>query len=148
MTAFASESWVDAWWTSLRSDDRVRDAAVAWVHGPWLLVIEADAKAGLTETIAIRMDIHAGEIRDLRLSSVDAMARTPWTFAGAYPRWKALLGGTGSLLDSITDGRVRSTGDLPELHRHDVLVSSVLANAAALNTAWPEAPAPVAAGAR
>jgi hypothetical protein len=150
MATFASEAWIDAWWAALRGDERVRDAAATWVFGPWLLVIEADAEQGLPEPVAISIDVHEGEVRDLRLAARSDARHAPWTFTAPYARWKGVFEGTVDLLDAGLGGRVRITGDLPELHRHGVLVAAIFAAASTLETTFPEPAAgePAGAGAR
>lgn len=137
-TTFASDEWIDALWAQLRTDDAVRSAGTTWAHGPLLLVIEPEADKGLTETVALRLDIHEGEARDLRRAEVAAASRTPFAIAGPYSRWKAAIQGTVDLVDAILQGKVRVKGDLPTLKLHKPLLAAVLAAAARVETEYPD----------
>jgi len=145
---FATQSWIDALWAELRSDETFRAAGASWVHGPLLLVIQADPEKGFAETVAIRMDLHQGETRDLRLVPAHGARITPFVLTGPFARWKNVLSAATDAYEAILQGRLRLKGDLPVLARHRSLLGALASCAARVPTNWQDdAAAPAPAGA-
>lgn len=140
---FTSSAWSDQLLAAARASDALREAGVTWIMGPVLLVIDAAAADGLSERVALRIDMHAGEVRDVRwVDDIDAAgARTPFVIAGSYQRMRTLLSGELDVVDALLASSLRITGDLPAIARHRALFTALSAAAASIDTAWPEAAA-------
>jgi hypothetical protein len=138
MTTFLSSEWIDQWWGRLRADEGVRSEGASWVHGPLLLVVEAEADT-FDRTVGIRIDLHEGEVRDLRVVDTPDAARSPFAIAGPYSRWKGLFAtGTPDLIDLLLGARLRVKGDLPALNVHRPLWSAFFAAAGGADIAFPD----------
>lgn len=136
--AFASQQWIDALWAELRSDETVRSLGATWVSGPLLLVVDADADAGVTDAVPLRLDLHEGEARDLRIASASETRLAPFAIRGTYARWKTALQGSEDVVDGVLRGVFSMRGDLPALTRHRGLVRAVMAAATRVATSWPD----------
>jgi hypothetical protein len=142
---FATQEWVDELWGVLRGDDALRSAGAGWAHGPVALVIEAEADKGFEADVVVRLDLHQGEVRDMRL--VDSVPVVPFAVAGSYSRWKSLVQGERDLYDAIESSQFRLRGDLTAIARHRDLWRRFVALARSAGAVWPdetEAAAPVA----
>lgn len=139
-TMFASTEWIDQLWARLRADECVRTEGATWALGPLLLMIEAEQDKAFASTVALRLDLHEGEARDLRAANVADAARVPFAIAGRYSRWKALVQQPegGDVIDAILQSRLRVKGDLPALVRHRQLLVAIMACARAVNAEFPD----------
>ncbi|MCW2959962.1 MAG: Fis family transcriptional regulator [Thermoleophilia bacterium] len=146
MTAsFASQEWADTFATHLNDDARVRTDSVTWVFGPILLVVDGDESLGL-ESTGIRIDLHEGEVRGVTLVDAADAVRNPTALGGSLARWKAVFGGSLSVVDGVREAKIRLRGDLPTLTRHSGLFDGIARAAASVETAWQdEVPAEAAA---
>lgn len=136
--SFATSDWADALLAAVRTDSAVRVASVTWIHGPLLLIIDADPKEGMAEPAALKLDVHEGEVRDIRCIGEVDIARTPFVIGGSYKRMKELLTGQLDLVDGILASKLRAKGDLPAIFRHRDLFTALAGATAELDTAWPE----------
>lgn len=145
MTAtFASEPWAASLAEGLQQSAAVRTESMTWVHGPILLVVDADAEHGLDAT-ALRLDLHEGSVRDVRVVDPTGAARAPFAVGGSLARWKAVFGGALSLVDGVLESKLRVRGDLPTLARHRSLLDAIAAVGGELETQWQDEQAPAAA---
>lgn len=137
---FASSDWTDLLLAALRSSREVGDSGVSWVHGPLLLVIDAAGEAGLAGPVAVGIDVHAGEVRDVRPVDQPRVELWPFAIGGPYARWKDILDGRLNVIDAMMQSRLRVRGDLPTLHRHRQLLDAILDVVGSVPTTWPVAP--------
>jgi hypothetical protein len=146
---FASQEWIDSVWAALRgSHDRLGNAPT-WAHGPIALVLQAQPDAGFGADVILRLDLHEGEPRDLRAGSADQLRLVPTVISAPYARWKRILQGPGSIVDSILQSRLQLRGDLPLVVRHRELFDAIVAAAAGVSTSYPDdVPAEQGAAAR
>ncbi len=136
MTAtFASPDWIDQLARALEHDAHVRTESTSWVFGPIVLLVDADAEHGLDAT-AIRVDLHAGEMRGASRAELATVSRSPFVVEGSLARWKSVFGGRLSLVQGVLDSKLRLAGDLPTLVRHRALLEAITAAAGSLETAW------------
>lgn len=146
---FATAEWTNAWFSKLRSDDLTLREGATWNHGPIVLHVDASSDAGLAEDVFLRIFVHEGEVRDVKLVSAADATPAPYVLGGPYARWKAVLRGEGDIVQAVRDGRLRCRGDLPTIERGAGLLSCLAATAASLDTSYPDdepAAEPAAAG--
>lgn len=136
--SFGTREWAAAAADRLRSDADVAAAGQTWYHGPLLLFVEPDDKSGVTDTTALRIDVHHGRVQDCRLADVREAQLTPFVVSGSFPRWKQAFLGNLDLLDAILESKLRVKGDLPALQRHQQLLRSLLSAIGGVDTAWPD----------
>jgi hypothetical protein len=133
---FATTEWLDAWWEQLRGSEELRTAAASWAHGPMTWTVLADAEAGVPEPITIRIDLHEGEVREVRAYDGNDVAPVPYRWHAGFAKWKALLTGTDDLVDAVLTSRILFEGDLTTVTRHRAAFQTMLALARTLETSW------------
>lgn len=138
MTDFASTEWIDNLWGTLRRDDAARREGAAWTFGPLVIVIDADAEKGFPAPVALQLDLHEGEARDLRAVDPAQAAHSPFVLGGGYLRWKQIFAEGGDVIDTVLQGRIRCKGDLPTLMRHRRLLAAIVAAAGRTATTYPD----------
>lgn len=147
MTAtFASPDWARSLATRLEESAAVRTGCVTWVHGPLLLVIDGDEEHGLDAT-ALRIHLHEGAVRGVEVADPSAARRSPFAIGGSLARWKAVFGGSLSLVDGVLESKLRVRGDLPTLARHRALLDAIAAAGGELDTTWQDEQEPASASA-
>jgi putative sterol carrier protein len=134
---FATQEWADALWAALRTDERVRSAAAAWVHGPILLQIEAQPDKEFEQSVSLLLSLHEGEAREFRVLTDDTQL-APFALAAPYERWKQIFRGQLDMVSALTDGKLQLTGDLTHLVRSRDLLAALASCAAALDVTYPD----------
>lgn len=138
MTAsFASQEWADSLAVHLQDSARVRTESVSWVFGPMVLVVDGDAEQGVLAT-AVRLDVHEGSVRSVRVVEPDQASRVPFAIGGSIARWQSVFGGSLDLVDGALEAKLRVRGDLPTLARHRSLLQAITVAGGEVGTAWPE----------
>lgn len=139
---FASPEWIDALWSALRTDEHVRTTGALWVHGPVLVVVEAQPDRQFPVEGRLLIDLHGGETRDVSALGVGEERLAPCAIAGPYERWKQVLRGTNGarldVVDAVIDGKLHLRGDLAHIARHRPLIEAVVDCAARIDTAFPD----------
>ena len=144
--SFASQEWVEQLGAALSESATVRTNSMDWVFGPLLFVIDADEEHGLAKT-ALRVDLHEGSVRGVTLGDAADATRVPFAVGGSLARWKAVFGGSLSIVDGILESKLRSRGDLPTLARHRQLLDGIAAAGGSLETQWQDDEVPASASA-
>ena len=147
-TEFVTTTWIDALWSKLRDDNEFAKASRTWLHGPIALVMEAAPDLHFPETVAIRLDVHEGAVRDVRAITLDDLRLVPTQLWAGFARWKKLLGSNGDLVDAALESKARVVGDLSTIVRHRALFAGAGQAAASIDTEWQDDAAAAAAAAR
>lgn len=142
--SFASTDWAASLHERLQDSAAVRTGSVTWIYGPIALVVDADAEHGL-EAAALRLDVHEGSVRGVAVLDPAEAARCPVAIGGSLARWKAIFGGSLSIVDGVLESKLRVRGDLPMLARHRALLDAIAAAGGELETAWQDEDEPAAA---
>lgn len=138
MTAsFASQEWANSLGTHLQESATVRTESVTWIFGPIDLVVDGDSEQG-TEATAMRLDVHEGSVRSVRVVAADQTGRVPFAIGGSIARWQAVFGGSLDLVDGALEAKLRVRGDLPTLARHRSLLAAITVAGREVATTWPE----------
>jgi len=142
---FASQEWADSLAVHLHDSAAVRTESISWVHGPLLLVIDADVEHGV-ESVGVRIDLHEGSVRSVTLVPAEDARLCPFAVGGSIARWKAVFVDRSlSLVDGVLESRLRLRGDLPTFARHRGLLDAVAVAAAGIETIWQDELEPAAA---
>jgi len=142
--SFASQEWADSLAMHLTDDARVRTDSVTWVFGPLMLVIDADTEHCF-EATALHIDLHEGSVGGVRLAVPADAARVPFAFGGSLARWRSVFAGDLSLVDGVTQAKLRVRGDLPTLERHRDLLGAIAAAGGQIETLWQDEVEPATA---
>ena len=142
--SFASSEWAEQLRAGLQDSAPVRTDSMTWIFGPIVFVVDADAEHGL-EATALRLDVHEGSVRGVTVVDPDDAARSPFAIGGSLARWKAIFGGSLSIVDGILESKLRARGDLPTLARHRGLLDAIATVGGALDTSWQDENEPAAA---
>lgn len=143
--SFATPAWAEQLATRLQDSAAVRAESMSWVHGPIVLVADADQELGFQET-ALRIDLHEGEVRGVTVIPTSQVQRSPFAFGGSLARWKTVFTGSVSLIDGALESKLRVRGDLTTLARNKALLSAITIAGEEIETGWYE-PEPAAASA-
>lgn len=143
---FGTEAWTDVVWAALRSDEQVARCAATWVTGPILIMVDPDGDPACPNPIRLLVDIHEGDVRQLRLLGDAATPLTPLAFEGKFGSWKPVATGSKTLLDAVLAGSIRYRGDLPLLARSGSLATAILTAGRRVDVTFTTADEPAAAG--
>ena len=133
---FVSTVWIDALWSHLRDDNDFAVASRTWRHGPLALVMEAAPDQHFPQTVAIRLDVHQGDIRDVRAVILDDLRLVPSQIWASFVRWKQMIASNGDLVDAALQSKVRVVGDLTTIVQHRDLFTAIVRAAEAIETEW------------
>jgi len=117
MAIFLSLEWVSAYRDAINANPLYREAAATWNFGALALVCKAKADAGLTEDVAIWLDLHLGQCRDARLMTAADVATTPFVLIAEYDRWKQVIKGDLDPIKALLQGKIRLKGNLSTVVR-------------------------------
>lgn len=122
MTAhrFPSESWAAAYKDALNNNPAYAEAGRDWTHGPVAMVVTADPALGISEDMAILLDVHAGRCNSAEyMNASDARGGAKFVIEGSYERWATLIREGGDPIKALMQGRLKMTkGHLPTIIRY------------------------------
>jgi putative sterol carrier protein len=88
---FPSAEWCAAYKDAINASPGYKVAAREWTHGPVAMVVTADPSIGLTQDMAMWLDVHQGVCRDCRLVSRDEAEKASFVLVAPYSRWKEVI---------------------------------------------------------
>lgn len=129
--AFPSEAWADAFRDAVNANPSYAVAGKDWTHGPVALAVKADPALGITQDMAILLDVHGGVCRAARyLTAVEARDQASFVIEGVYDRWATLLREGHDPIKTLMQGKLRMTkGHLPTMIRYVESSKQLLASA-------------------
>lgn len=134
---FASPEWATTLAGNLREDAQLRTDAATWVHGPITLVVDGAADHGFDAT-AMRIDVHAGDVAGVTSAAPQESTLAPFELCGTLAHWRAVLGGSPTVMDAVLQSKLQVRGDLPTLARHRGMLDGIVRSASAIETVWPD----------
>jgi putative sterol carrier protein len=116
---FPSKEWTDAYADAVNANEKYREHGKAWTFGSVAMVIEADAKRGLTEDTGMILDVAEGTCRGTAyVHGMDAVAEAPFIIVASYDQWKEVLRGDLDPIKGMMQNKLRLTkGHLPTMLR-------------------------------
>jgi putative sterol carrier protein len=117
MPLFPSEEWVEAWVTLANGSAEFEASGAGW-EGAVGIVIEADPRSGVPETLYIRLDGRSGKWLGHALgTSSGILETTVFVLRAPYVRWKQLVRQELHPIKGLLQGRIRIEGHLPVILR-------------------------------
>ena len=133
MARFPSPEWLVEYADAIRASDALRDASQAW-EGDITLVVEAEPDKGVGGDVWAWFHLHRGEFLGAKLVSPDEGERAKYVIKASYSTWKDVIRGKIDPIRGMTQGKLRLSGDLPELTRHMQAVSELVNLAVLVST--------------
>jgi putative sterol carrier protein len=88
---FPSPEWAAELQKQISASTGYRQAAATWTFGAVALLAKADPAIGLTQDVALWLDMERGECRSVRLITRAEAEQAPFLISGEYARWKSVL---------------------------------------------------------
>lgn len=133
MPTFPGPEWLIAYEQAIRDSHRLRDAAGEW-EGDITLVVEAEPDKNVVDEVWAWFDLHRGEFRGAKLVTPDEGERAKFVIKAPFSVWKAVIQGKVDPIRGMTQGKLKLSGDLPEISRHRQAVAELVAIAAGVET--------------
>lgn len=113
MPVFPSEEWVAAWVAAANRSREFEASGRGW-EGAVGLVIEADANAGVAESLYVRLDGRHGKWLGSELGRNSALVEDAvFVLRAPYRRWKDLIRRELHPVKGLLQGKMRIEGHLP-----------------------------------
>jgi putative sterol carrier protein len=117
MPLFPSEEWVKAWIALANGSAEFEASGAGW-EGAVGIVIEADPRSGVSETLYLRLDGRNGKWLRYALGTDDRILETTvFVLRAPYLRWKELVRQDLHPIKGLLQGRIRIQGHLPVILR-------------------------------
>ena len=117
MPLFPSEEWVEAWVALANASTEFEASGAGW-EGAVGIVIEADPRSGVPETLYVRLDGRNGKWLAHALgTSSGILGTTKFVLRAPYLRWKDLVRQDLHPIKGLLQGRIRIQGHLPVILR-------------------------------
>ncbi len=133
MPRFPGPEWLIAYAEAIEGNDDLREAARAW-EGDITLVVEAEPDKGVADDVWAWFDISHGDFKGAKLVDADAGERSRFVIKATYSVWKEVIQGRIDPIRGMTQGKLRLSGDLPEITKHMRAVSELVSIAASIST--------------
>jgi putative sterol carrier protein len=88
---FPSAEWCSAYEAAINASPGYKAAAREWTHGPVAMVVTAEPSIGLSQDMAMWLDVHQGACRACRLVSRDEAEKASFVLVAPYARWKEVI---------------------------------------------------------
>jgi putative sterol carrier protein len=130
---FPSPAWLDEYAEAIRASDDMRAAAHAW-EGDITLVVEAEPDKNVPVDVWAWFHLHRGDFLGAKLVGPDEGERAKYVIKASYSVWKDVIGGRIEPLRGMTQGKLKLSGDLPDLMQHMSAVTQLVNLAAQITT--------------
>jgi putative sterol carrier protein len=115
LLTYPSQEWLESWAALANHSPEFRSAGAGW-SGAVALVIEADRKSGVAETVYMRLDGHDGCWTSVAFGPDPKLAgETVFTLRAPYRRWKQVVNQELHPIKGVLQGKLILRGHLPEV---------------------------------
>jgi putative sterol carrier protein len=117
---FPSEAWVLAYKEAINANPEYAKAGKDWTHGAVAMIVRADPEAGITEDMAMWLDVHEGRCRECKLVSAQvAEESAPFVVVASYAQWKQVIRKEVDPTKALMQGKLKlSKGHLPTMVKY------------------------------
>jgi putative sterol carrier protein len=130
---FPGPEWLVAYAAAIESNDELREAARGW-EGDITLVVVAEPDNGVPDDVWAWFDLTHGEFSGAKLVTPDEGERARFVIKASYSIWKDVIRGRIEPIRGMTQGKLKLSGDLPEITKHMRAVSELVSIAAQIST--------------
>lgn len=135
MALFPSPEWLDAYADAIKASDELREAADRW-EGDITLVVQAEPDKNVPGDVWAWFHLHHGDFLGAKLVGPDEGERAKYVIKGTYSVWKDVIGGRIEPLRGMKQGKLKLSGDLPELTQHLTAVAQLVSLAQRITTSF------------
>ena len=125
MARFPSPEWLVAYAEAIEASEPLRAAAHAW-EGDITLVVEAEPDKNVPVDVWAWFHLHRGDFLGAKLVGPDEGERARYVIKASYSVWKDVIGGRIEPVRGMTQGKLKLSGDLPELTQHMPAVAALV----------------------
>ncbi len=133
MARFPSPEWLVVFAEAIKESDALREAAHAW-EGDITLVVEAEPDKNVPVDVWAWFHLHRGDFLGAKLVGQDEGERARYVIKASYSVWKDVIGGRIEPVRGMTQGKLKLSGDLPELTQHLPAVAQLVVLAQQITT--------------
>jgi putative sterol carrier protein len=130
---FPSPEWLDAYADAIEASASLREAAHEW-EGDITLVVEAEPDKNVPVDVWAWFHLHRGDFLGAKLVGPDEGERARYVIKASYSVWKDVIGGRIEPVRGMTQGKLKLSGDLPQLTQHMPTVAQLVNLAAQITT--------------
>jgi putative sterol carrier protein len=130
---FPSPEWLVAYAEAIEASESLRAAAHEW-EGDITLVVEAEPDKNVPTDVWAWFHLHRGDFLGAKLVGPDEGERARYVIKASYSVWKDVIGGRIEPVRGMTQGKLKLSGDLPELTQHMPAVTQLVNLAAQVTT--------------
>jgi putative sterol carrier protein len=139
MTVLFTQPWAEAWGDALNRSEDYHRAARLW-EGDVVLEALADPARGLSDTVAVYLDLHRGQCRAARVATAEDLAGATYLMSGPLATWLTVLDGELSPAMAILGGRLTlRNGSMMSLMPHVQAANELVRVARTVNAGAPGA---------
>jgi putative sterol carrier protein len=115
---FPSPEWVSAYADAINANDSYKTTGKDWTFGVVAMVVKADPAIGLTDDLAMLLDVHQGTCRGATLVPMTEAESAPFVVVATYPQWKAVIKREIDPTKALMQGKLKLTkGHMPTMVR-------------------------------
>ena len=117
---FPSQEWVAAYKDAINANAEYKKAGKDWTHGVVAMVVKAEPSLGIPEDLAMWLDVHQGECRDIKLlSAKEAEEKAPFVVVASYAQWKQVIQKETDPTKALMQGKLKLTkGHMPTMVKY------------------------------
>ncbi len=132
-----TEEWAAACRERLNGRGIYAEAGATW-EWPVVLVMTADASAGVPEKCAVYLDLHRGECRGTRLATAEDEARAPYVLSASPAGWREILLAGTDPVAALMRGQLKLVrGNLFQMSKQTAAAREMTAAAADVGGVFP-----------
>ncbi|MFO0681396.1 MAG: SCP2 sterol-binding domain-containing protein [Sandaracinus sp.] len=135
---FPSIEWVHAFRDAINANAGYKTAGKDWTHGKVAYVIKADPRLGITEDMALVLDLHQGVCREASYVDAKTAQSAEFVIVSDYPKWREVLGGQVDPTKAMMQNKLRlEKGHLPTIVKYVLASKEIVKSALAVDTDYP-----------
>lgn len=137
MATFPSDDWLRSYKDAINASETYRRLASEW-EGDVTYVVEAEPDSGVIDEVWGWVDLWHGTCRDAKVVTPQEGGKARYVIRAPYSRWKEVLLGRLDPIKGMMSGKLKLSGDLPEISRQREAASELVRIACDIPTTFPD----------